>query len=131
MKSHICSWLGLFVLMSAGVAHSVVPPESPKDAAGTSSSTLEAREKALKEGQEALALSTRSLAREVQAAADEKVKKSEGEIPFLGAAYLAAFLILAGFLYMTRRRHGRLESDVAELQARLDEALTAPETESS
>jgi predicted nucleic acid-binding Zn-ribbon protein len=117
--------------MTAGVSHAVKPAESTKDSVEAAANSLEAREKALDEGKKALAERTRSLARKVEAEANESVKRAEGEIPFLGAAYLAAFLILAGFLYMTKRRHARLESDVAELQARLDEALAAPETETS
>jgi hypothetical protein len=57
--------------------------------------------------------------------ADERVRRSEGELTYLGAAYLAAFLILAMFLFSTRKSQQRLADEVKELQERVDDALRA------
>ena len=61
----------------------------------------------------------------VQREAEDKVRRSEGELGYLGAAYAAAFLILGVFLWSTRKGQQRLADEVHELQARLDEALTS------
>jgi hypothetical protein len=57
--------------------------------------------------------------------ADDRVRRSEGELTYLGAAYLAAFLILAVFLFSTRKSQQRLADEVKELQDRVDDALRA------
>ena len=61
----------------------------------------------------------------VQREAEDKVRRSEGELGYLGAAYAAAFLILGVFLWSTRKGQQRLADEVHELHARLDEALTS------
>ena len=61
----------------------------------------------------------------VQREAEDRIRRSEGELTYLGAAYAAAFLILGIFLWSTRRGQQRLADEVQELQARLDEALTS------
>ena len=61
----------------------------------------------------------------VQREAEDRVRRAEGELTYLGAAYAAAFLILGIFLWSTRRGQQRLADEVQELQARLDEALTS------
>ena len=61
----------------------------------------------------------------VQREADEQIRRSEGELGYLGAAYAAAFLILGIFLWSTRRGQQQLADEVKELQARIDEALAA------
>lgn len=58
----------------------------------------------------------------VQREADERVRKSEGELGYLGAAYAAAFFILGIFLWSTRRGQQRLTEEIEELRARLDQA---------
>lgn len=61
----------------------------------------------------------------VQREADDKVRRAEGELSYLGAAYAAAFFILAIFLWFTRRGQQRLADEVKELQSRIDDALTS------
>ena len=53
---------------------------------------------------------------------EDKVKHSEGEIPFLGAAYLALWVILFAFLFGWRRSQRNLEREIVELRARLEAA---------
>ena len=49
----------------------------------------------------------------------EKVLHSEGEIPYLGAAYLALWLVVFLFVFRWWRRQKQLEQELAELEARL------------
>ncbi len=49
----------------------------------------------------------------------EACKADEVGIPFLGAAYLALWAILIIFLIAVKRGQGQMESEVAELRARL------------
>ncbi len=61
----------------------------------------------------------------VQREADDRVRRAEGELTYLGAAYLAAFLILGIFLWSSRKGQQRLADEVKELQDRVDQALSA------
>lgn len=110
--------LALFV--SAGIAGSSLAVPPTKEA-------LDLRQADLDKAEKALATQTRDLAKQASREAEEKVKKSEGELPYLGAAYLAAFLILGFFVVLTKKSQTRLQADVGELQARLDAALAGGE----
>ena len=90
------------------------PPQSASTAPATTASAAQAP-----------AAPTASFDDKVQREAEDRVRRAEGELTYLGAAYAAAFLILGIFLWSTRRGQQRLADEVQELQARLDEALTS------
>ena len=49
----------------------------------------------------------------------EKVMHSEGEIPYLGAAYMALWAVVFFFVFRWWRRQKQLELELVELEARL------------
>ena len=54
--------------------------------------------------------------------AEDRIKRSEGEIPYLGAAYVALWLVLFGFVFSWKRSQRKLEIELHELRARLEAA---------
>ena len=100
--------LCLFVTSTASVSHALKVKAEP--AASTSQTELE---KCKADNKKLV---------ELAGTFEEKVKHSEGEIPYLGAAYLALWLILFAFLFSWRRSQRALEQEIVELRTRLEAA---------